>query len=278
MRNCLRLFIRAATQWNDNSDSRQGAALAYYALFSLAPLLVIAVDIAAIVFGEQAARGNIETHLTEVVGADTARSVQKLVDNVATPKGTLATVISFGLLVFGAMGVFVETRGALQSIWKLEPPVRSGILRFVLNYVFALSMVLAVGILLIGSLVASMVMSLMERWLTARVPQVPWQLTEVVVSFLLVTILFTAIYWILSGRLISWRHAFYGALVASVLFTLGKTGIAWYLTATSTVTAYGVASSIVALLIWVYYSAQILFFGAEFVQALRLDHGDAVGC
>jgi membrane protein len=266
----IRVFLRACAQWSANNDLRFGAALAYYALFSIAPLLVIAVTIAGAVFEEKAAQGQVEEHLKETVGPKAAEFIQDLVKNAAEPRaGTFASSLGIGLLVIGALSMFLHVRDALRTIWKLEPPRGHSLLGVLMNYVLALSMVLVCGVLLVASVAANMLVTIFQPTLERWMPGLDWQWVEVSISFLYLTLLFAAIYWILSGGLITWRYVLYGSFIAGVLFTLGKSVLGWYFVYTSPASAYGAAGTLVMFLIWIYYSSQVLFFGAELIQARR---------
>jgi membrane protein len=269
----LRIMIRAARQWSANGDSRLGAALAYYALFSFAPLLVIAVTIAGAVFGEDAARGQVELQLSGAIGKEAAAFIQRMVEAAAQPRsGQVAPWFSLAVLVAGALGMFLHMRGALCTIWKLEPPRGSTMLGILLDYTLALTMVIFCGILLIASLATNLFVRIFEEALDAWIPNLPWDWVELGLSFLYLTILFAAMYRILSGARISFLHVLYGSFIAAILFTLGKSVLGWYFVYSSPASIYGAAGTLVVFLIWVYYSAQILFFGAELIQAGRTRH------
>jgi membrane protein len=255
-----------------NQDSRLGAALSYYTLFSIAPLLVIAIHIAGLFFGEDAARGKVVEHLSSMIDKESAQAIQKLVESAAQPKsGDWAPLVSFGVLVVGALSVFLHVRGALCTIWKLEPPQGNTILGVVMDYLLALAMVLCTGVLLLLSLAASMLVPIFRDLMDRQFPGngFQWQILEFGLSVLFLTLLFTAIFRILSGQRIPWKYALYGALITSLLFSIGKVALGMYLVYTGTASMYGAAGSLVVFLIWVYYSSQILFFGAELVQARR---------
>lgn len=265
-----RIMVRACQQWSANGDTRLGAALAYYALFSVAPLLVIAVTMAGAIFGQDAAQGQVEAHLRDVIGEESARAIQKLVESAGQPRaGSWAPAINITLLLIGALGMFLHVRGALCTIWKLDPPRGSTVLGFFWNYALALVMVFFCGILLLASLAASMLVAIFQETLTDWMPGVPWHWMEVAMSFAYLTTLFASMYRILSGGRISLAYVIYGSFIAAVLFTIGKTFLGWYLVHSTTVSAYGAAGTLVVFLIWVYYSSQILFFGAELIQARR---------
>lgn len=269
----IRIFLRACRQWIANGDSRLGAALAYYALFSIAPVLVIAVNIAGAVFGEEAAKGRVESHLREMVGEETAKAVAKLIENAGNPQsGTWAPALSIALLVIGALSIFLHLRSGLCSIWKLDPPRGNSILGLLLDYTLALLMVLFCGVLLLASLATSTLVAIFHDPLNLWIPGLPWHWLEVGLSFVYLTALFASIYRILSGARISSRYVFYGSFLAAVLFTVGKTLLGWYFAYSTTVSAYGAAGTLVVFLMWVYYSSQILYFGAELIQARRTRH------
>jgi membrane protein len=268
----FRVFIRACRQWVANQDSLLGAALAYYTLFSIAPLLVIAIRIASFFFEEQAARHEVIEQLSRFIGKDAAAFIQGLIDNATQPQtGVWPTVVSIAVLIVGALSVFLHMRTALCTIWKLEAPHGNTVIAILVDYVLALVMVLITGVLLLVSLAGAMVVPILRDKFKENFPDVGihWQILEFGFSLLLLTLLFTAMFLVLSGRRISWRFVIYGALVTSFLFTIGKFALGMYLVYSSTASIYGSAGSLVVFLIWVYYSSQILFFGAELVQARR---------
>jgi membrane protein len=273
LRTSLLLLKAAAVQWSADRAAAQGAALAYYTLFSIAPLLVIAIAIAGLVFGKEAARGEVTAQLTEALGKETAEAIQGLLQEVNKPQtGGWAAAAGIATLLVGALGVFLHLRGALCTIWRLEPPGGGGILAIVFDYLLAIIMVLCCGVLLLASLAATSVLAYLSQEFKRQLPwaQWPWQAVEFLTSVALFTVLVALLYYLLSGRRIPWRLTWYGAAITSLLLTVGKTLIGWYLGTTGTASAYGAAGSLVVFLIWVYYSAQILFFGAELIQARRL--------
>jgi len=256
-----------------------GAALAYLSLFSIAPLLVIAISIAGLVFGPDAARGAVETQLNQALNNNKTAVdfVLGMLKQVNRPKtGLLATIAGFVALVVGALGVFLHLRGALRRIWRLEPPGGGGFLATLLDYLLAIIMVLCCGGLLLVSLTVSTALAFVGTFVgnrfTSRFPGGPLlcQSLEFLVSFAFITLLFAIVFRVLSARRIPWGQIWYGAAVTSLLFTVGKTLIGYYLAYTGTASAYGAAGSLVVFLIWVYYSSQIVFFGAEVVQARRM--------
>jgi len=268
----FRILFRAARQFGADGASQMGAALAYYALFSTAPLLVLAVMFSGLIFGEQAARERVRKHLTEYVGPESAREVNKLMETATKPQGgPLAAVLGGTALVLGALSIFLHVRRCLCVIWRLDSPGGRGILAALLNYLLAIVMVLCVGVLLFLSLALSTAVPVLVDFLGKDFPVGArfWQGVDAGVSFALLTLFFAFAFQVMSGRQIAWRHVLYGSFISALLFTAGKTLIGLYLAYTSTASAYGAAGSLVVFLVWVYYSSQITFFGAELVQARR---------
>jgi membrane protein len=263
---------RAIQQFNEDGVSAMGAALAYYALFSTAPLLILAVLMAGQIFGEAAARIQLEEHITEFIGQEGARQVIEMMQHAMKPaQGGLAAGLGIAALVLGALGVFLHIRRCLCTIWRLPPQHGGGILASVINYVLAILMVVCVGLLLLVSLAISAALPVALEYLgedlSGRASL--WHWVEVGVSFALLTLFFALIYRIMSAQQIAWGYVLYGALICALFFTAGKTVIGWYLAHSSTASAYGAAASLVIFLVWIYYSAQIFFFGAELIQARR---------
>lgn len=269
-----RIVYRACEKWSENGDSRHGAALAYYTLFSISPLLLIAIYIAGAVFGEDAARGKVHEQLDAIMGEQIALTVEKMVEN-ARPKETDWTLsISIGLLLIAALGAFLHVRTTLCMIWRLVPPQGSTWVGFLMDYVLALAMVLIITVLLLISLACGLAIPVLQK--TAKVHGLDvesyWQWVEVGSSFLFLMILFALVYRILSGGRVPWAYVWYGAVITSILFTIGKTVLGYYIVYSGTTSMYGAAGSLVAFLVWVYYSAQIFFFGAELIQARWTRH------
>lgn len=268
----VRIIVRAVRQFGADGASQMGAALAYYALFSTAPLLVLAVMLSGLVFGEQAARERVRKQLAEYVGPETAREVNDLMQKAGQPAGGgLAAILGGATLLLGALGVFLHVRRCLCTIWRLDSPGRTGAVRILFDYMLAVVMVLCVGMLLLLSLVASVALPWLVDFLGPNFP-VGWRFwrwLDAGVSFALLTLFFALVFHVMSGRRILIGHVLYGSVISALLFTAGKTLISFYLAYTSTASAYGAAGSLVVFLVWVYFSAQITFLGAELVQARR---------
>lgn len=261
-----------ATIWGyieDEAMSR-GAAIAYYTVFSIAPLLVIATAIAGLAFGQQAVEGAIAEELRGLLGPQGAEAVQALVRSASNPAtGRLATVIGVATLLVTASGVFAELQAALDAIWRAPPPSGGTITQIVRARLAAFGLVAATGFILLVSLLTSAAIAAVATWVQGVLPGTAQLLAAAnfALSFLTITALFAAIYKVLPHRRLAWRDVFVGALVTAFLFTVGKSLIGWYIGSSAVASAYGAAGALMVVLLWVYYSAQIFLLGAEFTKA-----------
>jgi membrane protein len=252
----------------DEALSR-GAAIAFYTATSLAPVLLIVVAIAGLVFGQDAAQNAITGQLGELMGDQTAQLLQTAVASASKKSsGAVATLIGILTLILTASGVFGEMQSALNAIWKAEPS-GTAITRLIRARAVSLGLVAALGFLLLVSLVVSTFLTAFGNQLNAVLPfgKLILSSLNLVVSLGLITVLFAAIYKILPDRLMSWKDVILGAVFTTLLFTAGKSLIALYIGSSATVSSYGAAGALIALLLWVYYSAQIFLLGAEFTKA-----------
>lgn len=265
------LLKTTLSHWINEQTSLMAAALAYYTVVSLAPLLIIAIAIAGAVFGEQAAKGELVTQIQGVVGKDGAQLIQTAIENASqlTPEqGPIPTLINVGVLLFGASVVFVQLQQSLNRIWEVAPKPGNGIVHFLHKRLLSFSMVLAIAFLLLVSLIVSTVLVILGNYLRDLIPGFTylWQILNFLVSFGIVTLLFAMIYKILPDAKIAWKDVWMGAAITAVLFDIGKFFLAFYLGKTGLGSAYGAAGSLVIILTWVFYFAQILFLGAEFTK------------
>jgi membrane protein len=262
----------------DNCLSR-GAAIAYYTTFSLAPVLLIVIAVAGLAFGDDAARGAVVRQIGGLMGQQGADAIQAMIKGAANRHaGILATVIGGVTLLVAASGVFSEMQTALNVIWKAKP--RAGaVMQLVRARLQSLGLVLILGFLLAVSLVASAALTAAGAWLSARLPGVHAMLVvaSMLVSFLLITALFAAIYKMLPDTTIAWRDVGVGAAVTALLFNLGKNLIGLYVGSSSIASTYGAAGALGIILVWIYYSSQIFLFGAEFTRAYAEQTGSRVG-
>ncbi|MFZ2493676.1 MAG: YihY/virulence factor BrkB family protein [Thermoanaerobaculia bacterium] len=267
------------TEFGQDKAPRLGAALAYYTIFSLGPLLLIAISMAGIFFGEEAAQGRISDELGKVFGPEMAKAMEQLVEAAHREKaGVIATLIGLVTLLFGASGVFGQLKEAMNTIWNVEPKRSPGVIGFVTQRFLSMSMVLGVGFLLLVALVFDAGISAMGHRFEQFVGgEALMQAIQLAVSFALITGLFAAIFRILPDLDITWRDVWVGAGLTSLLFVIGKFALGLYLGKAAVGSSYGAAGSLVVLLIWVYWSAQILFLGAEFTQVYARSYGSLRG-
>lgn len=276
----IELLKETLQEWQKDKTPQLAAALAYYTVFSLAPLLIIAIAIAGAIFGEEAARGEIVGQIQGLVGEAGATVIQTTIDNADKPgsNGGIASLISVVVLLFGASGVFAQLQDALNTVWEVEAKPGRGIKGFIRKRVLSFSMVLGIGFLLMVSLLLSAVLSGLSNYLSGLIPglDIFWQLLNIAISFVVITILFAMIYKFLPDVKISWNDVGIGAIITAFLFTIGKFLLGLYLGRGSFASTYGAAGSLVIILAWVYYSAQILFFGAEFTQVYARRYGSKI--
>ena len=262
------LVTQVARAWLDDYAPSMGAALAFYTLFSLAPLLLIVVSVAGMAFGEEAARGEITHQLQSLMGVGAATDVQEVLVSVGQPaQGLAATVLGVLLLLVGATTVFAELQDALDRIWRIPMPARSnGWLALARARLLSFGMILAVGFLLMVSLLLSAALAMMGRWWMPLFGG--WyamaEVANGVGSFVLNALLFALIYKVMPRVHVAWRDVWTGAIFTALLFTLGKSLMGAWIGSSSIVSGFGAAGSLVLLLLWVYYSAQVFLLGAEF--------------
>jgi membrane protein len=274
-----RLLTETFTQWSEDKPFQLAAALAYYTLFSLAPLLLIAITITGVVFGREATEQQIVNTLGGLVGPQGAQAIRELLRSASHPQaGVLGTLISILTLLIGAGGVVGQLQDSLNTIWGVAPKPGRGLWGLLKDRFVSLSLVLGVGFLLLVSLLVSTVLSAAITFMSGALPggEGLWHAVELGVSFGFTTLLFALIYKLLPAVEIAWRDVWVGAAMTAVLFTLGKFLIGLYLGQSGIDSAYGAASSLVLVLVWVYYAGLIFFFGAEFTQVYANTYGTGV--
>lgn len=275
-RDALSIIKQTGAEYVEDKVPKLAAALAYYTVLSLAPMLVLSIVILGLIFGEEAAAGGVESQLSEVVGASAAGAINDMIANAQTRgSGILATIISLVVLLFGASGVFAELQDSMNTIFDVKKKPSAGIMSTIIGRLMSMGMVLGVAFLLLVSLVVSTVLSAIASAIAGGWAVLGYVL-DLTISTAVVAILFAAIFKVLPDVKISWKDTLIGALVTAVLFTLGKIGLGVYLSYGSTASAYGAAGSLAALLIWIYYSSQIMFIGAEFTQVMANRFGGGI--
>ena len=277
------LLQETVREWREDGANRLAAALAYYTTFSLAPLLVLIIAIAGLAGGREAAQTRTMAQVEDLLGAEGREFVEGMIESASQPEtGLAATFVGAVTLLFGALGVFGELQNSLNTIWEVKPkPAKNwidGIKRFVVRRLLSFTMVLGIGFLLLASLVVSAVVSAFGEYIKNRWPLADFWLGLInfVISFLVITFLFGMIFKFLPEIKIAWKDVWLGAAVTSALFSLGKFLIGLYLGRSEVGNTFGAAGSLAILLIWIYYSAQILFFGAEFTQVYANRYGSRI--
>lgn len=274
-----RLLTETFAQWYDDNPAQFSAALAFYAIFAIAPLLIIAVAIAGLVFGIHATQNQIVEAMGGLVGPEIAAAIQATVKNASRPRaGKIATLVGIITLFIGAAGVVMQLKYSLNVIWEVAPKPGRGVWSGLLEYLGAFLAVLGIGIFLLLSLAVSTAVAALSHSVAIVLPSsiLVWQWVDLGVSLCLLTVLFALTYKVLPSAHIAWRDVWIGAFITAVLFTLGKLFIGKYLAYSSVTSAYGAAGSIIVILLWVYYSAQVFFFGAEFTHVYARRYGAGV--
>jgi membrane protein len=271
------LIVEAGKNWAADKAFQHSAALAFYMLFSIAPLLIIAITVTGLVFGEDAAQGQLVGTLEEWMGPEGAAALEMTIaETHPSQSGWLATIIGFGLLALGATTVFGQLQMSLNEIWKVTPnPRKSGILLLLKTRFLSLTLVLTIGFLLLVSLMLTAILSAVVRFASDLIPLpgMMLKITDIVVSLFIISVLFAAIFKVLPDVILPWREALTGAFITAILFIFGKYVISLYITHTGATSAYGAAGSLVAVLIWMNYSALILFFGVQVTKVYAMDRG-----
>lgn len=261
------LTKEAAASWVNHKDAQLGAALAYYSIFSLGPLMVIAIAIAGLVFGQEAVRGEVGLQLRGLLGDAGAQAVDAMLVGASKPQqGIVATVLGIGLLLLAAVGVVVQLKDALNTVWEVEARKKGGTWQFVRTYLVSLAGVLALGFLLLVSLLLSTAVSASGKYLSPHLPEAALHIVGSIISFGVITLLFAMMFKWLPDTSVRWRDVWLGAAITAALFEIGKLLISVYIGKQALESTYGAAASLVILLIWIYYSSQIVLMGAEFTH------------
>jgi membrane protein len=274
-------FVKdVVVQWIDDQPFPLAAALSYYTLFSLAPLLIIVISIAGFVFGQEAAQNRIVETIQGLIGYDSAKAIQEMIQSTSNEpnKGMLSAAVGVIALLFGAGGVVGQLQTSLNTIWGVTPKSGQGVWGFIRQRFVSYAMILGIGFLLLVSLAVSALLAGLTQLMGMLFGETAFlaHALDLSISFLFVTVLFAMIYKFLPDARIEWRDVWIGAALTSLLFTIGKVLIGFYLGSSGVTSAYGAAGSLITVLLWVYYSSLIFFLGAEFTQVYATQYGSGV--
>ena len=270
------LTKETAQSWMEHKAPRLGAALAFYTIFAITPVFLIVLAIAGFWFGEEAARRQLFDQLQGLLGQEGGEAIQAVVAAANKPKtGAWATLAALVTLLVGATGVFVQLQDALNTIWNVRREPGRGLRHFIKDRVLSFAMILAIGFLLLVSLVINALLAALGKFMSDLMPaqEILWQFVNLLISLGVVTLLFALIFKVLPDVKIAWHDVWVGAMITALFFNLGKLLLSLYLGRSSTASAYGAAGSLVIILLWVYYSSQILFLGAEFTRVYAVKFG-----
>jgi len=270
------LVKEAGSNWVEHKDARLGAALAYYSIFSIGPLIVIAIAVAGLMFGQDAVRGEVSAQIRGLLGDTGAMAIESMLAGASRPKsGMVATILGIGALIFAAVGVVVQLKDALNTVWGVESK-QGGTWQFVRTYIVSLAGVLSLGFLLLVSLLVSTFLAAGSKYLAPYLPEALLQLISSLISLAFITLLFAMMFKWLPDAKVEWRDVWIGAVATAVLFEIGKFLIGIYIGKQGLESTFGAAASLVVLLIWIYYSSQIVLLGAEFTRAYARRQGRSV--
>jgi membrane protein len=274
MQNVWALMKETFAQWSKDKAARLGAALAYYAVFSIGPLLVVVIAVAGLAFGQDAVRTEVTGALKDLLGDAGAKGIEAMLAQASQPRqGSLALIVGAATLVLGAVGVVVQLKDALNTIWDVDARKESGLWGFVRTYIISTAAVLALAFLLLISMLIAAAVSALGSLLFPGIGAAIAQTFNLALNFVAMTIIFAMMFKWLPDVEVSWRDVMIGAAVTAVLFTFGRFAIGLYLGSTKAESAFGASASLVVVLVWVYYTAQIVFLGAEFTQVFARRYG-----
>jgi len=266
-----KLFKTTFKEWNNKDPFRQSAVIAYYAIFSIPGLLVLIITITGYFFGADAVNKNILTQVSSTMGADTAAQIKGMLENVSQSKSTIwGSVIGIATILAGSTGVFVELQKTLNMIWKVKVVPQKGIWPILKARLFSFGLILAIAFLLLVSLVISTAIAAISELIKGDISDfmvILFTVLNFIFSLTIISILFALMFKILPDAKIKWKHVWMGSLVTGLLFTIGKTALAFYFGKAQPASVYGAAGSLILILLWVSYSSMILFFGAEFTAS-----------
>jgi membrane protein len=266
--------------FSDDKVMKLSASLAYYTVFSMGPLLIVIIYLCSLFFGREAIEGSIYGQIQSFVGSDTAKQLQDIIKNASVgDKGKVAAIIGVITLLIGATSVFAEIQDSINSVWGIKPKPKKSWLKMLINRLLSFSVIVSLGFLLLVSLGVSYLVEALSKSLSRAFPDITvvvFYIINLLLSFAVIGTLFAVIFKVLPDAKIKWRDVIAGAIATALLFMLGKFAISFYIGQSDVGSTYGAAGSLVVLLVWVYYSSIILYFGAEFTKAYAVEFGSAI--
>lgn len=280
LRKFFHIFKNTIKAFSEDNCVKLSASLSYYTIFSIAPLLIIIISLSSMVFGREAVTGKLYGQISGLIGSDAAAQIQDIIANSHhANKGVIGTVVGSVILILGATGIFTEIQDSINHIWSLRAKPKRGIVKLLINRLLSFSLIISLGFLLLVSLVASALMDLLSDRLTRLLPESTvyiFYVLNVLVIFAIISLLFAIIFKVLPDGKIKWKDSFVGASFTAILFIIGKAGIGYYLGSSKLGVTYGTAASVIIILLWVYYTSIILYFGAEFTKVYALEFGSGI--
>jgi membrane protein len=275
-----KVLVESFKGFGEDKITKLSASLAYSTVFSLGPLLIVIIFLCGLFFGQEAIQGSIYQQMQQFVGKEAALQLQTIIQNATiSGKGKLAAIIGIITLVLGATAVFAEIQDSINTIWGLKPKPKKGWLKVIINRILSFSMVISLGFLLLVSLAVSAAVEGLSKRLQHIFPDVTvviFYIINLVISFIVITVLFSVIFKVLPDARIKWKDVLPGAIASTLLFMIGKFAISFYISKSNVGSTYGAAGSFVILLLWIYYSSIILYFGAEFAKAYAVNYGSEI--
>jgi membrane protein len=266
--------------WSEREPFNNSVIIAYYTIFSLPGLLVIIINLAGVLFGNEAVTHQVSSQISGMVGKDTAKDIESMIVKVNSNDGTLiSTILSIATLLFGATGVFYQLQQVLNKIWEVKPKPKGKFLKLIRDRVFSFGLILVVGFLLLVSLVLSAALSAVSNWVSGYLSEslnIVFRVLDITLSISIITLLFAAIFKFLPDAKIRWRDVWVGAMLTSILFVIAKFALGLYFGNTNPGSAYGAAGTVILIMLWVSYAGLIILFGAEFTQTYATAHGSRV--
>ena len=280
LRGLAEVWKNSFVAMGEDKITKMSGSLAYYTVFSMAPLLVMIISLCGIFLGREAVEGKIVAQLSGFVGVDTAMQLQQIIKNASLAgKSTMAAIIGGITLLIGATSVFAEIQDSINTIWGLKPKPKRGWLKMIQNRLLSFSVIISLGFLLLVSLGVTAIIDGFSERLRSHFPDVTvvvFYILNIMITLVVITLIFGVIFKVLPDAKIKWKDVLAGAVATSLLFMLGKFGISFYISKSNVGSTYGTAGSLVVLLLWVYYSSIILYLGAEFTKAFAIKYGSAI--